>query len=334
MAVSPNTDNYTLGKGVVYFNEEVNNVYQGERDLGNAPEFTFNVAIEKLEHYSSRGGLRAKDKEIISEITPGVAFTLDEINKQNLALLTLADINEVVQTAGYVSAEVVASANLGMRAQLDNREIGTIFLATGAFTGGPFTIGETITGGTSAATGILVQATDSTGIWVAVTSGTFDEATELLTGGTSSATATSSAVGVWTPGVLLVQDDADTVTYVAGTDYEVSTALQDDHIGRIKFLDGGTLTEGEEVHVTYGYAAVTYNEIRAFTKTSIEGFLRFVSDNPAGNQQELEIWRVSLTPSGDTAMIGEDWSTLGFTGEILKDETGHPNSPYFNIVMS
>jgi hypothetical protein len=61
--------------------------------------------------------------------------------------------------------------------------------------------------------------------------------------------------------------------------------------------------------------------------------LRFVSDNPAGTQQELEIWRVSLSPDGDTALIGADWGVLGFTGEILKDETGHPSSPYMNITM-
>jgi len=58
-----------------------------------------------------------------------------------------------------------------------------------------------------------------------------------------------------------------------------------------------------------------------------------VSDNPAGTQQELEIWRCSLTPTGDTAMIGDDWSTLGFVGEVLKDATNHPNSPYMNIIM-
>jgi len=331
---SPSTDYYQLGKGVVYFNQKDTStgLYTGERDLGNAPAFTFNTAIEKLEHYSSRGGLRAKDKEIISQITPGVSFTLDEINKENLALLTLGDIATVAQTAGYVSGEAI-DAFLDKRSDLSKRSIGTTFVATGSFTGGPFTLGETVTGGTSSATGIVCLATDGTGLWIAVTSGTFASG-ETITGGTSSASATSSALGVWTPGVLLVQDDADTITYTAGTDYEVNTDLKDDSIGRIKFLEGGSIADGDEVHVTFGYAAVTYYQIKAFSNTQIEGMLRFVSDNPAGEQQELEIWRVSLTPSGDTAMIGDDWSTLGFSGEILKDETNHPDSPYMNIIMS
>ena len=71
-----------------------------------------------------------------------------------------------------------------------------------------------------------------------------------------------------------------------------------------------------------------------FANTQVVGKLRFVSDNPAGLQQELVVWSVSLTPSGDTAMIGDDWSTLGFVGEILKDEANHPLSPYANIIMA
>jgi hypothetical protein len=32
-------------------------------------------------------------------------------------------------------------------------------------------------------------------------------------------------------------------------------------------------------------------------------------------------------------MIGDDWSTLGFVGEILKDEVGHPTSPYMDFIF-
>ena len=95
-----------------------------------------------------------------------------------------------------------------------------------------------------------------------------------------------------------------------------------------------TGTPGDLVKISYTSNAIDYTRLKALAQTSIEGFMRFVSDNPVGNQQELQIWRVSLTPSGDTAMIGDDWSTLAFTGEILKDEAGHATSPYFDIIMS
>jgi len=260
MGLSPSTDNYTLGKGVVYFNrkDSETGLSTGERDLGNAPSFSFNIALEKLPHYSSRGGLKSKDKEIVSQMTPAIAFTLDEVNADNLALLTLADVETVEQVGNSVIDET-HKAYLGKRISLNYRGI--------------------------------------------------------------------SAVTV---------KDADTgmTTYDAGVDYKIDTSLDDAKIGRILILPSGDITEGQSLDISYTYATVTYTRIKAFAQTQVEGFLRFVSDNPAGDQQELKIWRVSLTPAGDTAMIGDDWSTLGFTGEVLKDSTGHPDSPYMDIIMT
>lgn len=329
MADSPSTDNFTLGKGIVSFNKKdtTSGLYLGERDLGNAPAFSFTVAIEKLEHFSSRGGLKAKDKEIISQITPSLAFTLDEINAENLSLLTLGEKATVVQIAASVVDEVVV-AHPGRMSQLANRKVGVTTLAHGAVTGGPFVVGETVTGGTSAATGVVV--TVGVGYLQVATAGTFGAA-EVITGGTSSATATTNAAPVFVPGVLKVAHTSGTPVYVAGTDYEVDVTLKDDQIGRIRFK-GSTITDGQSVKVTYGCLGYTYTVVRAFKETQIEGFLRFVSDNPAGGQRELKVWRCSLTPTGDTALIGEEWASLGFTSEVLKDEVGHPDSPYMDII--
>jgi len=337
MAIAPHPDNYTLGKGVVFFDQLVSSVYQGERDLGNAPAFTFTIALEKLDHYSSRGGLRAKDKEIISQITPGLTFTLDEVNKENMALLTLGDASTETQFLGNVVAEAI-TANLDMRTDLEFRGVSSWTLP---YDGGSviFVLGETVTGA-GGAVGIVVSITgDSTSgtLVLALTNDTSYVDDEVITGSGTGAAVVNSLTGgtiyATTP-VVLVQDDADTVTYVEGTDYKIDATLSDEKIGRIKFLSGGTVTDGETVHVTYGYAALTYTMIKAFANTQVIGRLRFVSDNPAGNQQELEVWSVSLTPSGDTALIGDDWSTMEFAGEILKDETNHPQNPYMAIRMN
>ena len=331
MGQSPNTENYTLGKGIIYFNQLVGSVFQGERDLGNAPSFAFSLATEKLEHFSSRGGLRAKDKEIVSQITPSLTFTLDEINKENLSLLTLGDLETVSQLAGQADAVSVVSIE-DMRAALAHRQVGSVSLPHGTVTGGPFQVGEIITGGTSTATG-TVTALSASAIWVTTTGTAFDPS-EVITGTTStaSATTTTEAPG-WAPGVILVQDSTDTTTYVAGTDYDCLELLKDDEIGRVITYSTGTITDAETLHLTYMYRAETYQRIKAFANTQITGMLRFVSDNPAGLQQEIRVWSVSLAPTGDTALIGDDWSTLGFTGEILKDETGHPDSPYMDMIM-
>lgn len=256
MVASP--DNYTLGKGIVYFNRKKNNVFTGEIDLGNCPEFSFNISLEKLEHFSSRGGLRAKDKEVISQISPGVTFTLDEISPENVALLSLGEIEEVTQAAATVVDEQPGPAYAGTMLALANRNIDY-------------------------------------------------------------------------PGVSVTT--AADVSLTENLDWAVDTDYKDDQIGRIRILDTYTGTAGDLVKVSYTAPETIYNKIKAISDTTIEGFMRFVSDNPVGQQQELQVWRVSLTPSGDTAMIGDDWATLAFAGEILKDEANHPDSPYFDIIM-
>lgn len=67
-------------------------------------------------------------------------------------------------------------------------------IAVGAIAGGPFTHGETVTGGTSSATGRVIGRTvnGATHVELIVLTGTFQSG-EVLTGGTSGATATTSA---------------------------------------------------------------------------------------------------------------------------------------------
>ena len=345
MSTAPNTDNYTLGKGVVFFDQLIAGTYQGERDLGNAPAFTFNIALETLEHYSSRGGLKAKDKEIISQITPGLAFTLDEVNKENLALLTLGDTTTETQVAGSATAEVVtAPAVLGNRVDLTYRGIINWYLPydDSAADNVIFAVGEVVTGAGGATGVVLGLAAGSTAtsgtLIIARTNATAFVDDEAITGSGSGAAEVNSLTGgsqvpATTTPLVIVEDSTDTTTYVAGTDYEIDISLSDDKLGRLRIIEDGSITAGETLHVTYQYDALTWTQVAAFANTQVIGKLRFVSDNPAGNQQELRVWSVSLVPAGDTALIGDDWSTLGFTGEILKDETNHPLSPYMDIIM-
>jgi hypothetical protein len=58
-----------------------------------------------------------------------------------------------------------------------------------------------------------------------------------------------------------------------------------------------------------------------------------VSDNPVGGANEMIIWKVRIKPNGDTALIGDDWARLPFQGDILRDATYHPTSPYMDMVV-
>lgn len=115
---------------------------------------------------------------------------------------------------------------------------------------------------------------------------------------------------------------------VLDTDFSVVAGA-----GLIYIIPGGNIADDADITVTFDAAEVIYSKITGMSQSSIEGMVLFVSDNPAGPDKRLYIWRVALKPDGDTAYIGDDWSTLSFTGEILADETGHPTEPYLRIEM-
>ena len=122
-----------------------------------------------------------------------------------------------------------------------------------------------------------------------------------------------------------------------GVDF-IMTA-EDAKAGQITIVDtsadvAAALTAGNSLVVVYDCAASTMKKIKLFSETQILGRLRFVSDNPTGTQCTFLAKNVSLTPSGDTAFIGDDWSTLSFSAECLKStDPADVGSPYIDIIM-
>jgi hypothetical protein len=89
MPTPPNVQNYHIGKGIVSFKETGASVFT---DLGNAPSFTYSPTVEKLEHFSSREGVKTKDFTAITQVGATITFTLDEITGNNLAFFALAEM--------------------------------------------------------------------------------------------------------------------------------------------------------------------------------------------------------------------------------------------------
>jgi hypothetical protein len=88
MPTTPNVANYHIGKGIVSFKETGGT---GFIDLGNAPTFAYTPAVTKLDHFSSREGVRTKDFTAVTQVGATVKFTLDEITGYNLAFFALAE---------------------------------------------------------------------------------------------------------------------------------------------------------------------------------------------------------------------------------------------------
>jgi hypothetical protein len=109
---TPNTDDYNLGRGIIYFAvlDPTTDAPLYWRDMGNAPAFTISADSETLQHFSSREGLKTLDREVTLQRTLNLSFTLDEWNDENLAALFSATQTEPTNgsVAGFTEYEMVA----------------------------------------------------------------------------------------------------------------------------------------------------------------------------------------------------------------------------------
>jgi hypothetical protein len=90
--ISPNTGNYLVGKGQLYFKRE------GAPDfvhMGNATAMEFTPSLDKLDHFSSMEGIKTKDASIVLTRSGEVKLTLDEWTPSNLSLAVLGSVDEL-----------------------------------------------------------------------------------------------------------------------------------------------------------------------------------------------------------------------------------------------
>lgn len=328
---TPNVENYVLGRGSLFWEpwDSINKVYAGERHLGNAPEVSVNMNVTFLDHFSSMSGFKAKDKTTISEIAPMISFTLDELDSDNWKLLVFGDSAVINQSAADNLSLVIASPTKNRSYNLNARNLVAKRIDHGAVTGVGFAIGETVTGSTSTATGVVVQKVDTLTdkyLILSTVVGTFQSG-EVLTGGTSTTTATSSSAIVGIPGIVTVKTTSGSTYFTQNIDYTV-----DANSGTLLITSASAIAAS--ITIYYGCTAVTYTKITSLTNIGQEGKIRFVSDNPEGGQYELTAWRVRVKPSGDTALIGDDWAQMQFEGDILRDSQYHPTSPFMDLIVT
>ena len=128
----------------------------------------------------------------------------------------------------------------------------------------------------------------------------------------------ANPLGVRNVSVVTVKDEAGTVTYVAGTDYNL-----DLETGRVQIIEGGAIVAGK---VQFGYTpvAASFESVKSGGKSELQGALRVVSDNATGGNRDWYLPKVTLTPSGDLALIAEgtDVVAMEFGLEALKPANG------------
>lgn len=243
---------YTLGKGKVYFDRYPNGVNivadtqgEGERYLGNTPEFTTTSSSESLDHFSSEGGLNVKDDSVQLSLDRTGSLVTDNIDEQNVALIFLGESGALAQTAQTGQISVVSEANRGRFYQLG--------------------VTETNPSGVRKVSNVVAK-----------------------------------------------KGAGFTTTITAAGNYQV-----DEDLGRVYIEDDAADIDGVEVQFTFDVAASTRTRIISGSNP-IYGALRFVADNPKGENLDYYFPYVKLSPDGDYALKGEEWMQIGFTFEMLK----------------
>ncbi len=128
--------------------------------------------------------------------------------------------------------------------------------------------------------------------------------------GTTAATPTGARnVTIATGGV---KSTPGSTTFTAGTDY-----VYDPVTGRLTIVEGTTIPDDSSIVVTWSSSAYE-KEYTISQGDTIEGTLRYVADNPAGDNIDFFMPWVQITPDGDYTLKGDDWQVMNFNLSILK----------------
>lgn len=263
-ACRSSNDNLVVGRGRVYLDLIINGMYQGERYIGNTPDFTVSSSVDKLDHYSSDHGFRTKDKSINIENSRSGSLTTDNISMENVALM-FGGINlQRMQSAQTGVFERINQGNPVRRARQ---------YALGVDADNPQGLG-----GIDPASVNIGYADAS----VSISDGTGD-------------------IGS-IPGVKVLDPE----------NYALDTAT-----GMLWIEDTAPAIIGDvQLVITYDRLASS-QEVIISGDDIVECALRFISDNPTGEQKNYYMPKVSISPDGDYALKGDDWQQLGFTFDVL-----------------
>jgi hypothetical protein len=102
--ISPNVENLQVGKGIVSFWKDGDADY---RDLGNVTSMVLTPEVETLEHFSSRTGIKTRDRLITIQQKATVKLVMEEITASNLAMMVYGAVDEAA--VGGPTVEIFGS---------------------------------------------------------------------------------------------------------------------------------------------------------------------------------------------------------------------------------
>lgn len=200
-------------------------------------------------------------------------------------------LNVLMGQGGFVriSTDATDSGTLGY----DTKSAG--FLLYDNLAGGPYTVGETVTGGTSAATGVVVEDTGSRLIMNTIT-GTFVN-NEQLTGGTSGATSDAD-------GAVTFYDFQAGDIITGGTSGATATVASVESGELLLTGISGTFQNNEEITGSESDAEALVNGTVAFSYVANYNLIK--ADGAADLVLERVIQQNGVTVEGITVLKGTE----------------------------
>lgn len=278
---------------------------------------SYSTSEDKIK--SNRTAARSTLKTVKNETEVSLSFGMREQSIENLELAYSADPANITSQLGG-AVEALALAMVAKEYSVIGKvSCFTTKLGHGAATGGPFEVGETVSGGDSAATGKIA--------WVGAdyvelinVSGVFSSG-ETITGSISSASAPVSSVEKLKD--VVVCDAASPVTrYVLGTDYQV-----DADYGYVMKLPDGSL--GATVYIWCDHLAMSIQALHVMSAGDVEKRLTFVTDvDDLGPQMRYTYHKVKLTLNGENQKMGDGESILPMQGTVMADSSKPAGQQY------
>lgn len=111
---------------------------------------------------------------------------------------------------------------------------------------------------------------------------------------------------------LVVTNSGATTTYVKGTDFEINYRL-----GMICALDGGAITDGQELKVDYSWAATTGKRIRGGTRSSIRASIKLDGKNYVdGRNVIVTVPLTRLNSNQGVDFLNGNWIEIPLSGLV------------------
>ncbi len=120
MTLASGTQDYTLGKGEVWFGKFKSGTQNpdGYVWLGNVTEFNLTFESEKLDHYSSSSGVREKDDSVNLQVNRTGSMITDHVSPDNIALFFFGSTQALTVAQTTITDEALPDVHIGSAYQL------------------------------------------------------------------------------------------------------------------------------------------------------------------------------------------------------------------------